>query len=103
MEHSQPHRRIHLLISGKVQGVYYRSSASEKARVLGLHGTVRNLPSGQVELIAEGTNPALAQLAAWCEVGPPAAEVSKVDVRYEPATGEYREFQVLRQPPQLHR
>ena len=82
METSQHPKRIHLLISGKVQGVYYRSSACEKARVLGLCGTVRNLPSGQVELVAEGEESALQRLIAWCQMGPPAAEVSAVDVRW---------------------
>ena len=62
-EHKQ---RIHLLIRGKVQGVYYRSSACEEARVLGLTGFVRNLPTGEVELLAEGTQPVLDQLLAWC-------------------------------------
>ncbi|HNN52384.1 MAG TPA: acylphosphatase [Pseudomonadota bacterium] len=103
METSQHQKRIHLLISGKVQGVYYRSSACEKARVLGLFGTVRNLPSGQVELVAEGEESALQRLIAWCQMGPPAAEVSAVDVRYETTTGDFRDFQVVRHSPQLNR
>ena len=96
METVQPHRRIQLRISGKVQGVYYRSSASEKARVLGLRGTVRNLPTGDIELIAEGSQRDLDSLIAWCKLGPPAAQVAAVDVRYEDATGEYRDFRVVR-------
>ena len=96
MENTLSHRRIQLRISGKVQGVYYRSSASEKARVLGLHGTVRNLPTGDVELIAEGRSPDLESLIGWCKLGPPAAQVAAVDVRYEDATGEYRDFRVVR-------
>ena len=54
MGNTQLNRRVRLRITGKVQGVYYRSSASEEARVLGLCGFVRNLPTGDVELIAEG-------------------------------------------------
>ena len=94
-------RRVQLRISGKVQGVYYRSSASEEARVLGLCGFVRNLPTGEVELIAEGPSAALDALIAWCKVGPPAAEVAAVDVRYESSTGEYLDFRVRRGDP-LH-
>ena len=89
-EHKQ---RIHLLIRGKVQG--------EEARVLGLTGFVRNLPTGEVELLAEGTQPVLDQLLAWCRVGPPAAQVAEVAIRYEAATGEYPDFRVRRGDPLL--
>ena len=47
-------KRLHLIIEGKVQGVFYRASAMEKAVSLGLSGFVRNLPGGEVELVAEG-------------------------------------------------
>ena len=99
MENTQVNRRVRLRISGKVQGVYYRSSASEEARVLGLCGFVRNLPTGEVELIAEGPSAALDALIAWCKVGPPAAEVAAVDVQYENSTGEYLDFRVRRGDP----
>ncbi len=92
----QHNRRIHLLIRGRVQGVYYRSSACEEARVLGLRGMVRNLPGGQVELVAEGEEAALDRLIAWCRMGPPAAEVAEVEVSYQSATGEYSDFHVRR-------
>jgi acylphosphatase len=101
MENELLNRRVHLRIRGKVQGVYYRSSASEEARVLGLRGFVRNLPTGEVELIAEGAKPALDKLVAWCQVGPPAAEVSEVAVHHEAATGEYPDFRVRRGDPLL--
>jgi acylphosphatase len=91
-------RRIHLVISGHVQGVYYRSAASEHARVLGLRGTVRNLPGGEVELIAEGPPAVLKELIAWCHLGPPAARVDDVSVRIEAAAGEFTDFRILRTP-----
>lgn len=93
-----PHERVHVLVIGRVQGVYYRSSASEQARVLGLCGWVRNLPSGEVELCAEGPRPLLEQLVKWCHQGPPAAQVEQVRTRYEAATGEFTEFTVRREP-----
>jgi acylphosphatase len=92
---SQP-QRARLLISGVVQGVYYRSAAMEQARVLGLRGMVRNLLSGEVELVAEGPLAVLNQLIAWCHMGPPAARVDKVAVRWEPATDEFVDFRIIR-------
>lgn len=65
-------------ISGKVQGVYFRVSAREQARALGLDGWVCNLPDGRVEAVAAGTPAALAQFAQWLAVGPPRALVSAV-------------------------
>ena len=89
--------RVHVLVSGKVQGVYYRSAASEQASVLGIRGWVRNMPSGQVELCAEGSRAVLEQLVAWCHLGPPAARVEEVRAEYGPATGEFTDFQVKRE------
>ena len=69
-------RRYH--VSGKVQGVYYRASAREAARGLGLSGWVRNLPDGRVEAVAAGSPAALAEFERWLAQGPPRAEVSAV-------------------------
>ncbi len=91
-------QRAHVRISGHVQGVYYRSAATEQARVLGLRGVVRNLPSGEVELVAEGPLPVLQQLIAWCHLGPPAARIDEVVVSFTAATQEFADFRVLRQP-----
>ncbi len=91
-------QRIELRVSGHVQGVYYRSAATEQARVLGLRGVVRNLPSGEVELIAEGPPPELQQLIAWCHLGPPAAQVGQVTVRFVEPTDEFVDFRVVRSP-----
>lgn len=66
-------------IEGRVQGVGYRRSAQREATRLGLAGWVRNRDDGSVELLAEGSDEALARLAAWCLQGPPGARVSAVD------------------------
>ena len=71
-------RRIRLIIRGRVQGVWYRGSAQEVARELGLTGWARNLGDGSVELVAEGGRPALEALKAWCKEGPPLARVHDV-------------------------
>lgn len=71
---------IHLLIKGKVQGVYFRYSTLKKAKSLGITGWVKNTDDGAVEIIANGNAAALQQLKAWCYVGPPAAVVYEVVV-----------------------
>lgn len=81
--------RVHLLISGTVQGVFYRQSTLEEAVRLGLAGWVRNLDDGRVEAVAEGPREALDALVAWCRRGPPAARVSDVATTFGEATGEH--------------
>lgn len=88
--------RISLRIRGRVQGVWYRASAREEARKLGLLGFVQNCPDGSVELIAEGTRPKLERLIAWCHQGPPAAQVNLIDAEWLPPTGEFDGFDIKR-------
>ena len=71
----------HFFISGRVQGVYYRSSAREAALNLKLTGWVRNLDDGRVEAVACGDVVALDAFARWLVHGPPHARVSDVDAR----------------------
>jgi len=86
--------RIHLIIHGRVQGIFFRGSALERARELALTGWVRNRLDGSVEVLAEGDAPALAQMQAWCEKGPRGAVVRNIDTIDEPATGEFNSFGV---------
>jgi acylphosphatase len=71
-------RTISITISGKVQGVFYRQSAREKAVIIGVKGKVMNLPNGDVQIIASGTKEQLDKLLKWCKQGPPKAIVSDV-------------------------
>jgi acylphosphatase len=80
--------RRHLVVSGRVQGVYFRWSCREVAGRLGLAGWVRNRPDGSVEVVAEGDESALAELVAWCGHGPPDAHVTDVEEHVEAARGE---------------
>lgn len=66
------------LVSGKVQGVFFRASTRERALDLGLAGRATNLPDGRVEVIARGDATALDALEAWLHQGPPAARVESV-------------------------
>lgn len=87
-------QRWQLLISGRVQGVYYRASTEQKASDLGLTGYARNLADGRVEVVAEGPEDRLSELKSWCKDGPPEARVAAVNVTTHPATGEFNGFSV---------
>ena len=86
--------RLHLVISGRVQGVGFRFSAYDEAKELALAGYVRNLPNGDVEIIAEGSRENLQMLAAWAHLGPPSAHVTKVREEWLESTGEFIDFQI---------
>lgn len=86
--------RVHIWVSGKVQGVWYRATTVEEAKKLGLTGWVRNLPDGRVEIVAEGPRESLERLIAWCHEGPPLAVVDEVKVVWEPYTGEFANFSI---------
>jgi|UniRef100_A0A7C6AFS6 acylphosphatase len=86
--------RIHLFISGLVQGVFFRAHTQEIAQRLGLVGWVRNLDDGRVEVIAEGREIELQKLIDWCWQGPPGARVDDVEIIYEEPTNEYRGFEI---------
>lgn len=66
------------IVSGKVQGVFYRASTREQALALGLSGYANNLPDGRVEVLASGSADALDALQRWLGKGPPAARVDNV-------------------------
>jgi acylphosphatase len=88
--------RAELIICGRVQGVFYRASAQDEARRLGLTGEIRNLPGGEVEAVVEGPREQIEDFIAWCRRGPPAAQVEEVKVRWSAAQGEFRTFRVTR-------
>lgn len=83
-----PRVRARVMISGKVQGVFFRASAEDEARSRGLAGWVRNTPDGQVEGVFEGERAAVEAMIAWCHRGPPAARVTSVTVTWEEPRGE---------------
>ncbi len=76
-------RRMRILISGRVQGVFFRDSTREKAQALGLSGWIRNLPDGRVEAVVEGDEDRVAEMLSWCEEGPPDARVQNVSTENE--------------------
>ena len=91
-----PRVRARGLVTGLVQGVFYRQSTALEAVRLGLSGQVRNLSDGSVEVVAEGSRSAVESLVAWCRRGPPAAQVEELRVTWEPPAGEAGPFSVSR-------
>jgi len=86
--------RVHLIIDGCVQGVFFRASTKDTAYRLGLTGWVRNLPDGNVEAVFEGSKEKLQQAVQWCRRGPAGARVIKVEEDWQEYTGEYKSFDI---------
>ena len=80
--------RCRAIVSGRVQGVFYRDSCRQMARRLGVRGSVRNRHDGAVEVVAEGDRDAVDALLAWCREGPPRANVTGLAITDEPPIGE---------------
>ncbi|RLF27691.1 MAG: acylphosphatase [Thermoplasmata archaeon] len=76
-------KRAHVLISGRVQGVWFRGSTKDKAEQLGLHGWVKNTNDGKVEAVFEGEENAINEMIKWCHHGPPLAKVENVEINWE--------------------
>jgi len=89
-----PAVRARLVVSGRVQGVFYRASCRDEGAVRGLSGWVRNTPDGKVEAAFEGPETEVQALIAWCRRGPPSAWVENVEVAWESPTGE-RGFRIV--------
>ena len=80
-------KRIRVIVSGRVQGVFYRATCAERARELGLGGFVRNLADGRVEAGFEGPDEAVEEMVAWCRRGTDWSRVDRIEVFEEPVTG----------------
>ena len=88
--------RSRVLISGLVQGVFFRREISYLARQLGVTGWTRNLSDGSVEVVAEGDKEAIDKLIQFCRVGPSGARVRNVKVEWDDFKGEFRGFRITR-------
>ena len=86
--------RVHLFISGRVQGVFFRSSTKEKAKKIGVNGFVRNLADGRVEAVFEGKEDRIEKMVDWCRRGPIGVEVSKIEINWESYKGEFANFEI---------
>jgi len=86
--------RLHIVIEGIVQGVFFRVSTIEESSKLGLTGWVKNCTDGRVEAVFEGETDKIEQIVEWCKKGPPGAVVRNVETVWEQATGEYDSFTI---------
>ena len=84
----------HLFISGRVQGVFYRKHAQQKAREFLLTGWVHNLVDGRVEIVVEGEKKNIQQFILWTKEGSPFAQVEDVQIEQGPYKGEFQGFEV---------
>jgi acylphosphatase len=87
--------RAHLIIEGRVQGVWFRDSTRQEAVRLELSGWVKNRFDGAVEVVAEGPRDRIETLVTWCHHGPPAARVTGVREIEEDSTGEFDSFRIV--------
>ena len=87
-------KRAHIIISGYVQGVFFRHNTKTKARKLGLKGFVKNLPNGDVEVVAEGNEKDINELIDFCRKGPMFSCVANLKIEYEEFKGEFDDFTV---------
>ena len=88
--------RIHVVISGKVQRVYFRQSTKDKAIELDVSGWVKNRGDGSVEAVFEGTKQDVDEIVKWCWKGPELAKVKEVQLIHEEYTGEFSGFAIIR-------
>ena len=88
--------RIHIMVSGKVQKVWFRKYTQDKATELGITGWVKNLFNNAVEIIAEGDMDSLTELTGWLQNGPPLAEVRKLSIEWHQSENMFESFEIIR-------
>ena len=87
-------KRVHVYISGRVQGVFFRAETQRAAIGFNLTGWVRNIADGRVEACFEGKDENIDKMLEWCHIGPPAARVEEVLTGEELYIGEFRDFNI---------
>jgi acylphosphatase len=88
--------RARVIVSGYVQGVFFRANTIQTAHECNLTGWVRNRWDGKVEAVFEGEQEDIKSALSWCHKGPPGAMVQKVDVKWEQYKGEFDSFNIAR-------
>ena len=88
------HKKVHIFITGRVQGVFFRQSTRVMAIKNNVNGWVRNLDDGRVEIVAEGEKQNIDNLETWCKTGPANSRVDEFELVDEDFTGEFENFEV---------
>jgi len=86
--------RAYVVVSGRVQGVFFRAEAQEKAKELGVFGWVKNLAEGRVEAVFEGERAIVEQMVKWAKKGPSGAIVNDLNLVWEEYRGEFSNFEI---------
>ena len=87
-------KHVNIVVSGKVQGVFFRASIQKMAEQLGIVGFAKNLPDGRVEIVANGKQSKIEQLVAWCHKGPPMARVKNVTITKTQKNEVFHHFEI---------
>ncbi len=88
-------REMHIVVSGKVQGVFFRASVKARAEAEDIRGYARNLPNGTVEIVLQGSPERLEGLRKWISRGPGSSSISDMNVEIRPAGEPFEGFEIL--------
>ncbi len=88
-------KRLHVIVRGRVQGMYYRASAQREAKRLGLTGWTKNRHDNAVEVVVEGEEDQVKDFLSWAQTGPSTARVDKTETRWRSYTGEFDDFRIM--------
>ena len=86
--------KVHVFISGRVQGVFFRNQTRRKAKKIGVTGWVKNLADGRVEAVFEGEENLVKIMIEWVRRGPLLSKVNGVEVEWENFSGEFNDFEI---------
>lgn len=87
-------KRVHVIIHGTIQGVYFRDYTKAEALEIGVAGWIKNMPDGTVETVVEGEEEKVEQMLKWLEKGSPGSEVTQIIVKEERPYGETGAFNI---------
>lgn len=88
-------QKVHIIVSGRVQGVFFRDFTCRRAQSLGLCGWVKNTRDGNVEIVAEGDREKINKFIELVKIGPPSSEVTDCKIEWGEFRGELREFEII--------
>ena len=86
--------RVHIFVSGKVQGVFFRENTRKKAAEFRLSGFVRNLQNGKVEAIFEGKKEKIEKIIQWIKKGPETVQIKNIEINWQNYQGEFKSFEI---------
>ncbi len=87
--------RAHIIVSGRVQGVYFRGGTRREAMKYGVTGWVRNLPDGRVEAVFEGDKDMVDNAVEFVKIGPSHSKVTNIELNWQEYIGDFKDFRIL--------